>query len=102
MLGMLVFTAGILSGTLLTGGLTWAGLEAALYGFPRYTDERLDGLSCPPLMTRGETSIVHVTLRNPSDRVVTPIIRVDLSAPGLFESSKTQVSVAPGGSRQLA
>jgi len=101
-LGILLFAAGILSSALLTGGLTWAELEAAVYGFPHYTSERFDGLSCPPLMMRGETSIVRVTVHNPSDRVITPIIRVDLSAPGLFESSKTQVTVDPGGSEQLA
>ncbi|MGC1378446.1 MAG: hypothetical protein WA821_19600 [Anaerolineales bacterium] len=100
--GILLFAIGALSSTLLTGGLTWAGVEATLYGFPRYTDERFDGLSCPLLMTRSETALVRVTVNNPSDRVITPFVTVDISAPGLPDTEEVQVTVPAGQSRQLA
>jgi len=99
--GILLFAIGALSSTLLTGGLTWAGVEAALYGFPRYTDERFDGLSCPLLMTRSETAFVRVAVNNPSDRVITPFMTIDISAPGLPDTEEVQVTVPAGQSRQL-
>jgi hypothetical protein len=99
--GALIFAIGVLSSTLLTGGLTWAGLEAALYGFPRYTDERFDGLSCPLLITRSETALLRVTVNNPSDRVISPIMRIDISAPGLPDTKQVQVTVPAGQTRQL-
>jgi len=101
-LGKLLFATGILASTLLAGGLTWAGLEAAFYGFPRYTNERFDGLVCPPLMTRGETGLVRVTVRNPSAREISPIITLNISAPGLPETKKAQVVVAAGQEQHLA
>jgi hypothetical protein len=100
--GILIFALGALSSTLLTGGLTWAGLEAALYGFPRYTDEHFDGLTCPLLMTRSETAFVRVTVNNPSNMVITPIMTIDISAPGLPDTQEVQVTVPAGQSRQLA
>ena len=66
-LGALIFAVGVLSSTLLTGALTWAGLEATLYGFERYTPNHFDGLSCPPLMTRAESGLIHVAVNNPTD-----------------------------------
>ena len=100
--GILLFALGALSSTLLTGGLSWAGLEAAFYGFPRYTDEHFDGLACPLLMTRSETAFVRVTVNNPSDQVITPIMTIDISAPGLPDTEEVQVTVPAGQSRQLA
>ncbi len=99
--GILIFAIGVLSSTVLTGGLTWAGLESAFYGFPRYTEERFDGLSCPPLMTRSETASVRVIVNNPSKWEISPIMTIDISAPGLPDSEKVQVKVPAGQTRQL-
>jgi len=100
-LGALIFTLGVLSSTLLTTGLTWAGLEATLYGFERYTNDHFDGLSCPLLMTRSETGVIHVAVNNPSDKVITPIMTIDLSSPALPDTEQVQVTVPPGQTRQL-
>ncbi len=100
-LGASIFAIGVLLSTLLTGGLTWAGLEATLYGFERYTPNRFDGLSCPPLMTRSETGVVHVAVNNPSDKIITPIMTIDLSTPALPDTEQVQITVPPGQTRQL-
>jgi hypothetical protein len=100
-LGRLLFAIGVLLSALLMGGLSWAGVESVLYGFPRYTTERFDGLVCPPLMMRDEMSVVRVVVRNPSTWPVSPVITLDLSAPGLPESSRVQVKVEPGQTQEL-
>jgi hypothetical protein len=101
MLGILFFALGVLASTLLTGGLTWAGLEATLYGFENYTNNHFDGLSCPLLMTRSESAIIHVTVYNPSNMVITPFMTIDLSTPGMPDEQQVQVKVPPGGMREL-
>jgi hypothetical protein len=100
-LGALIFALGVLSSTLLTTGLAGGGLEATLYGFERYTTNRFDGLSCPPLMTRSETASIHVSVNNPSNMVITPFITIDVSTPGSPDTQQTQVNVPPGQTREL-
>lgn len=99
--GALIFGIGVLSSTLLTGGLTWAGLEATLYGFPRYTTERFDGLSCPLLMTRSETAVLRVHVNNLSDKVISPIMTIDISTPALPDTKQVQITVQPGETKSL-
>jgi len=100
-LGALIFALGVLAGTLLTAGLAWAGMEATLYGFERYTTNHFDGLSCPLLMTRTESATIHVSVNNPSNLVITPFITIDLSTPGMPDTQQVQVSVPPGQTREL-
>ena len=101
LIGALVFALGILGSTLLTAGLTTAGLEATQYGFTTFTNEHFDGLACPPLMTRSETGLIRVTVNNPSGMEITPIMSVDLSARGLPQTRQEQVTVPAGQSGQL-
>jgi len=101
MIGALIFALGVLAGTLLTAGLAWAGMEATLYGFERYTTNHFDGLSCPLLMTRTESATIHVSVNNPSNLVITPFITIDLSTPGMPDTQQVQVSVPPGQTREL-
>ncbi len=100
-MGGLIFAAGVLLSTLLTGALTWAPLEAGLYGFPRYTNEHFDGLSCPKLMTRSESGIIRATVRNPTEKMISPIISIRISGPVSLTSEQEQVTVQPGETRTL-
>lgn len=100
--GLLLFSAGILLGSLLAGGLVWSDLEAVFYGLPHLTNDTFGGLYCPPLMTRSETANLQVTVRNDTDRPISPLIRVEISAPGLMSSSREKVPVMqPGESATL-
>jgi hypothetical protein len=81
-LGVLCLAVGVLLGTLLFGGITWAGLEATFYGFAKYSSEPLGTLRCPLLVTTSETATVSADFTNPSDRSVTILVRTDTSSPG--------------------
>jgi hypothetical protein len=101
-LGALTFATGVLLSTLLTAALTWAPLEAELYGFPRYTTERFDGLSCPRLMTRSESGVIRASVRNPSEEVISPIVSIRISGPVAPIEEQEQVTVQPGQTGELA
>lgn len=101
-LGVTLFAAGILAGTLLFGGLVWADLEAVFYGLTHLTNETFGGLSCPPLMTRSETAELTVTVKNTLDSPVSPVVRVEISTRGVLFTEKKQFDLAPGESRKLA
>lgn len=99
--GLLLFSAGILLGALLAGGLVWADLEAVFYGLPHLTNETFGGLSCPPLMTRSETASLRVTVRNDADRPIAPLVRVELSAPGFLPSTREKTPLIQPGERVI-
>lgn len=99
--GVLIFAIGVLASALLTGGLAWAGLEATLYHFHRYTDESFDGLSCPLLMTHQETGTVRVAVYNPSGSVIAPNMTIHLSDSWIPTSDEVSVEVEPGEIREL-
>jgi hypothetical protein len=100
-LGALTFAIGVLLSTLLTAALTWAPLEAELYGFPRYTTERFDGLSCPRLMTRSERGVIRASVRNPSQEIISPIVSIRISGPVAPIEEQAQVRIQPGETRML-
>lgn len=101
MIALLLLVLGILLGTLLSGGLVWANLEAVFYGLPHLTNEPFDGLTCPALMTRHETAQIEVTAHNATDLPIAPMLRVSISTSyGIF-SDRQQVQIAPGQSVTL-
>jgi hypothetical protein len=100
-LGVLLFSAGILLGILLTAVLTWASFEAAFYGFQRLPGESFDGLICPALMTPHETGSILVQVSNSSKKPIEPILRVDVSTRGVPDTKQVQLKIEPGETRQL-
>ncbi|MCS6993466.1 MAG: hypothetical protein NZP74_06495 [Anaerolineales bacterium] len=100
--GYLLSVAGILLAVFLAGGLVWSDIEAVFYGFPTLTNEPFGGLSCPPLMTRSETASLRVTVGNQTDRPISPLIRVEISGPGLLTSQREKTpTIQPGKSVTL-
>ncbi|GAB4488997.1 MAG: hypothetical protein Fur0016_20070 [Anaerolineales bacterium] len=101
-LGLLLFLTGIVLGVLLAGGVVWSDIEAVFYGLPHLTNETFGGLSCPPVMTRSETAHLRVLVRNDTDQSIAPLIRVEVSAPGLLSSSREKAPILlPGESTTL-
>jgi hypothetical protein len=97
-LGLILFFAGILLGLCLAGGLTWANLEADFYfGFGVKGDTTLD-LACPLIMTPAETGRATITIPNPSDRLVEPLVQVDISGP-IGRRVREHVSIDAGTSQ---
>jgi len=100
-IGLLLFSAGILLAFVLTAALTWANLEADFYGFQHYTNSRFDGLSCPLMMTRAETGSVIMFVKNPSTTEINPLLRIDLSTSGVFDSQSARIIIKPGETRRF-
>lgn len=99
---ILLFSLGILFATGLTAILTWASLEADFYGFQRYaSDERLGGLTCPPIMTPHETALISVKVDNPAKKEITPIVRIDTSTAGVADTKQKQFRIQPGATSEL-
>jgi hypothetical protein len=99
--GILLFGIGVLLSTLLAALLTWANYEAAFYGFQLLPGDHFDGLTCPPLMTRHETGTVRVEIRNPSQKAIDPVVRIDVSTREVPESREEKVVVEPGKTQVL-
>jgi hypothetical protein len=82
-LGLVLFSLGVLLAFFLTALMTWADVEAFSYGFPRYGKEPMSGLSCPAFMSTAGNAQFSVTLKNTTERGLTPQVQVMVSEPGL-------------------
>ncbi|HRK90333.1 MAG TPA: hypothetical protein PK152_14445, partial [Anaerolineales bacterium] len=78
-----LFVFGVVCGLTLIVLSTWADLEAAYYGFARRAGSGLRGLSCPVLMTRDEVNTITLKVTNPTDRKLSPAIRMEISSPAM-------------------
>ncbi len=93
---LLIFTLGIILTGTLAAGLVWAGLEAEFYGFDKLGDDRIENLSCPPLMTLHETAAIRASFRNPTDKDIQPMVRADISTRSVTHSERTLLPIAVG------
>ncbi len=94
--GRLIFALGVLVGSLLILVTTWASIEATFYGFPRFGNQPMSGLSCPPMLTAAETGSFSVTLTNTTNRIIRPVLRVHISNAGLFRTYTAPTDLAVG------
>lgn len=104
LLGVLVFSAGVLLGLTLSAGAVWGDLEATLFGVSITADASLKTLKCPVMMTSTESGTVAATFSNPTDRPISPKIQTHISHGyvTLKREIRTRVRLAPGESQQLA
>jgi hypothetical protein len=80
-LGIVLYITGLVLGLFLAGAMIMSDVEAEFYGFDNLSQGRLSTLRCPPLLTRTETGTLRATLSNQLDRLIQPIIRIDVSTP---------------------
>lgn len=99
--GFFFYTLGILLSTLLITVLTWANLEADFYGFQRFTNDRLDGLICPILMTPNETGLIRLEVKNSTGRTIEPIVRIDTSGSGIPYTQQSQLTLPSGQAQYI-
>jgi len=95
----LLFLAGVVLQLLLSGGLVWAEVEAALYGI----QTQYGGLSlnCPILLAPSETGLVRAAIDNSTDEDVRPVVTAEISRAGGPQSLRQTVELAPHESRVL-
>jgi hypothetical protein len=80
---------------------TWADLEATSYGFERLASGGLGGLRCPILMTPEESSTISFTISNPTDDLISPSIKTQVSTALLPEEYLEHLRLAPAASQRL-
>jgi len=100
-LAYFTYAVGVLVGLTLIGIAAWGDYESTSYGFARRASEGLRGVSCPILLTRNETGTISLKVSNPTDRLMHPSVRTEVSPedePGIFTES---VTLAPGESKRL-
>jgi len=103
-LGVLLFTLGLLLGIALASVAVLGDLEAALFDTSAAQGERLGSLSCPVLITRGEQGIISATFKNPGPVPEDRAVRIRVSARHviLMREEAAQVPLPPGASQRLS
>jgi hypothetical protein len=99
--GAVLFIIGVILGTMISVMSVWANLEADFYGFDNITNNRLEGLSCPLLMTSTESAVISLKIENPNQKAIEPLVRADISTPILMQEWSEKVRVEPGQTRTL-
>jgi len=101
LLVFLSYAVGIAIGLYLIVVAAWADMESAFYGFSRLAESGLDGFSCPVVMNRDETRMISLTVSNPTDRALSPSVKVEISTPMLVDEYLETIKLAPGESKKL-
>ena len=101
---ILVFSAGLLLGMVLFGGLIWSDFESILFDPAWREDTPLRSLRCPVIVTPGETGVVSARVSNSLDRPTERYIRVLISdgSIALTREYTEVVKLGPGESRRVA
>lgn len=103
-LGVFLFALGLLSGISLTAVTVWGDLEASLFDSSGSGEEQLRSLTCPVLITRGETGAIVATFKNTGTRPVDRAVRLHVSMGHvtLMREESTHIPLAPDETRRLS
>lgn len=104
LLGLLLFSAGLILGMALFGMIIWADFEAVLFDPGLQQDTTLNSLRCPVMITKAETGTVTASLTNPLDRSTERYIRVHVTDGfvTLMRQINQRLPLDPGETQQLA
>ena len=102
--GIILFTLGMVLGVAFFGSAVWADIEAFLFDSALGADASLPSLRCPVLITRDEIGEVSATFSNPLDRPVRSrvYIRVTDGFITLMREETTFLRLEPGETQRLA
>jgi hypothetical protein len=100
-LGLIIFMLGMVIGIAFIGITTWGNLEAYWFFPSRIATSGIRGLSCPVMITPGETGVFTLHVRNPNDFVIRPTVLSSISS-GYYideaEFTKQNLVLDPGDS----
>lgn len=99
-LPIVLFSLGVLLGITLSTLATWADYESASYGFAHRANTPFRGLSCPILMTQGESQTVKIKMTNTSGRAINLSLRTEISTRLTPDTQLEFFDLAPGESFQ--
>jgi hypothetical protein len=78
-LPILLLAIGVLIGLTTAILATWPDFEASSYEFARNTNTPLNGLICPIILNTNEMGTVSLTVSNPTDKLLTPSVKTQIS-----------------------
>lgn len=99
-LGIVFFFLGIMLELALSGGIVWGEIEARLYTSFSATSG-LRTLECPLMLATTESGFVTATFDNPTDELVKPVVRLEVSHPGGARQTSQTLSLTPGATQTL-
>ena len=88
-------------GLILVVSATWADVESASYGFDRRASAPFNGLRCPILMTVSEGRAITVTVKNTTDKPLSPSVKTEISTSILPVETLESIRLSPGESKRL-
>ncbi len=103
-LSLIVFSIGVVLGSLMIGVAVWGDLEATLFNPGIQEEARLGRLRCPVILTTAqETGTIGARIRNTLDHTTSFFSRARISEGylTLMREETAQVSLAPGESARL-
>ncbi len=102
-LSLVLFSVGILLGTILIAIAVWGDLEATLFNPGIQQDVKLTSLRCPVMITSRETATISARINNSLDSATSFYVRAYFSEGyvTLMREEISQFSLDPGESRKL-
>lgn len=102
-LSLVLFSVGILLGTILIAIAVWGDLEATLFNPGIQQDAKLTNFRCPVMITSRETATVSARIKNSLDSATSFYVRAYFSEGyvTLMREEISQFSLDPGESRKL-
>ena len=102
-LGVLIFSVGVLLGMALFGIIVWGDFEASMFDPSIKQDASLTTLRCPVMMTRTETGTVTATFTNPLERPIELYTRAHITEGyvTLMREIITTLPLDPGETKPL-
>ena len=103
--GLSLFLGGFLVAVLFGAAAVWADVEAAMFDAALIAEgERLRTISCPTIMTTGESATVYASFSNPTEREVSLPIRARISDGfvTLIREERSDLVLAPGETRRYS
>jgi hypothetical protein len=102
-LSLVIFIIAALIGFLFNTLAFWADFEASLFASSITGDENLSGLRCPILIGNQENGVLKLSVQNPLERAIAPVVRGNVSQGlvTLFRQEEFKPSLEPGKSEIL-
>ena len=96
---VIIFSAGVLLGLILSGWSLWGQVEASLTVFPN-GDQGLS-LHCPLMLSSTETGRVSADFNNPTTEEINPTIQAVIGKGIQSRTVSNVLALAPGGTKPL-
>ncbi len=101
--GTILYLIGVAIGLVLLFITVWGDIEASTFDAALHTDEGLSSLKCPVVITSAETGIISVTVENPLEKEIDPVVRArfTMGFVTLMMEDRVKLQIPPGEKETL-